>query len=106
MAAHKQERKYWRDMRGKVPPKADETFDNALGDDMMVQDDLHKEEVWDTIRGEQDLATEDPGLMDFQHNVMDSIKKPLYVPVQKDLLKHLVEEDGTIPGETQHFAGE
>ena len=55
----KREKRYWQRVRDENPPLQTNTFDYALGDHVLFKNDLPAEEVYDTVRGLQDLAVDD-----------------------------------------------
>ena len=88
------EKRHWQNIREMEIPSENQVqniryCDHALGNHVLHRLELPKEEVYDTLRGEMELAVDDEGhatdqqLLDFQKHVEQSIREPLHDPALK-----------------------
>ena len=79
---------------------------------MLFKNELPTEEVYDSVRGHQDLAVDEEGnptdqqLLDFQHHVHGSITGPLFDPLlERGRWADMIDEAGEVPMGTAHYPG-
>ena len=111
------EKRHWQNIRGMEIPSENQVqniryCDHALGNHVLHRLELPKEEVYDTLRGEMELAVDDEGhatdqqLLDFQKHVEQSIREPLHDPaLKRERWADMFDESGEIPLETTYFPG-